>query len=219
MSPESTSGRRGPPPTKHIDILWAATRLFARKGVAQTSTREIAAEAATTERTLFKHFGSKEALLHAVIEQAVLPHLAPTSLEALRQVIDDFGGDFTAWHQALLEGRSGAMAKAPELSRLLLTEILRDETLLKRFASEWLPSVWEPLSGLFRRLQLEGRVARHLQPEAVARMFLSLNLGYLIARHLLAPGYAWDDPSERQAIATLFAEGTGLGAASKRSRG
>jgi AcrR family transcriptional regulator len=211
--------RRGPPPTKHVDILWAATRLFARKGVAQTSTREIAAEADTTERTLFKHFGSKEALVHAVIEQAVLPHLAPTSLEALRQVIDEFGGDFAAWHEALLEGRSAAMAQAPELSRLLLVEMLRDEALLKRFSNEWLPAVWEPLQGLFRRLRQEGRIAPHLQPEAAARMFLSLNLGYLVSRHLLAPGYAWDDRRERRAIAGLFANGTGLSQPSKRTRG
>lgn len=219
MNPKVMPARRGPPPTKHIDILRAAIRLFARKGVAQTSTREIAAEAATTERTLFKHFGSKEALTHAVVEQAVLPHLAPTSLDALRQVIDEFGGDFATWHEALLEGRSAAMGQAPELSRLLLVEMLRDDALLKRFSDEWLPAVWEPLQGLFRRLQEEGRVAPHLQPEAAARMFLSLNLGYLISRHLLAPRYAWDDRRERGAIAGLFADGTGLGRLSKRSRG
>ena len=44
-------------------------------------------------------------------------------------------------------------------------------------------------------------------------------LGYLISRHLLAPGYAWDDRRERRAIAGLFADGTGLGQLSKRSRG
>lgn len=219
MDSPATPARRGPPPTKQIDILWAATRLFARKGVAQTSTREIAAEAATTERTLFKHFGSKEALVHAVIEQAVLPHLAPTSLEALSQVIDQFGGDFAAWHEALLEGRSNAMAQAPELSRLLLVEMLRDEALLKRFSEQWLPAVWEPLLGLFRRLRQEGRSAPDLQPEAATRMFLSLNLGYLISRHLLAPAYAWDDRRERQTIAALFANGIGLRSVSKPARG
>ena len=55
--------RRGPAPTKHIDILWAAARLFAHQGVAQTTTRQIAADAATTKRPRFKHFGRKDSLV------------------------------------------------------------------------------------------------------------------------------------------------------------
>ena len=211
MPPTSPPSRRGPPPTKHIDILWTAARLFAGQGVAQTSTREIAAAASTTERTLFKHFGSKDGLVHAVIEQAVLPHLAPTSLEGLRRVIEAHGDDFAAWHLALLESRSDAMAQAPELSRLLLVEMLRDEGLLRRFTDQWLPAVWQPLLGLFERLQVEGRMSRSWPAESLVRMFLSLNLGYLVSRHLLAPGLCWKDGDERQAIANLFSVGAGVG--------
>ena len=210
MPSRSSSSRRGPQPTKHIDILWAAARLFAGQGVAQTSTREIAAAASTTERTLFKHFGSKEGLVHAVIEQAVLPHLAPTSLEGLRRVIEAHGDDFAAWHVALLESRSDAMAKAPELSRLLLVEMLRDEGLLGRFVDQWLPAVWHPLLDLFERLQAEGHMSRSLSADSLVRMFLSLNLGYLIARHLLAPGRGWKDGDERKGIARLFSVGAGV---------
>jgi AcrR family transcriptional regulator len=105
-----------------VDILWAAARLFGQRGVAQTSTREIAAAANTTERTLFKHFGSKDGLVQAVIGEAVLPHLAPTSLEALRQVIGTEAGNLAQWHTALLTGRAEALARAPELTRLLLVD-------------------------------------------------------------------------------------------------
>jgi hypothetical protein len=45
-------------------------------------------------------------------------------------------------------------------------------------------------------------------------MFLSLNIGYLLARHILAPDAVWDDARERQAIATLFMHG----AAATRTR-
>lgn len=197
----------GPAPTKHIDILWAAVRLFAQKGVAQTSTREIAAAASTTERTLFKHYGSKEALAHAVIEQAVLPHLAPTSLEGLRRVIEAHGGDVETWHVALLESRDAAIGEAPELTRLLLVEMLRDASLLQRFADHWAPAVWQPLEGLFTHLQAEGRLRRDLPAPALVRMFLSLNLGYLVARHVLAPTLPWQAAAERAAVASVFARG------------
>jgi len=38
-------------------------------------------------------------------------------------------------------------------------------------------------------------------------MFLSLNIGYLVARHVLAPGADWDDEEENKVIAPLFAQG------------
>lgn len=205
-SPEHPA-RRGPPPTKHVDILWAAVRLFARQGVAQTTTREISAEAGTTERTLFKHFSSKEGLVQAVISQAVLPHLAPTSLDALRRVIELHGDDFCAWHEALLANRAQAMAASPELTRLLLVELLRDESLRHRFEAAWRPAVWEPLLGLVRRLQDEQRLRRDVRAETLVRGFLSLNVGYLVTRHVLAPAADWDDAGEHAALARLFADG------------
>lgn len=198
---------RGPRPTKHVDILWAAIRLFARQGVAQTSTREIAAEAGTTERTLFKHFGSKDSLVRAVIAEAVLPHLVPGSLEALRQAVEAQGDDLALWHRALLAARMQAIGQAPELMRLLLVELLRDEQLRHRFAMQWQDAVWQPLTGLFSRLQHEGRVTRRSSPQSLARLFLSLNLGYLVGRFALAPDLAWDDESEIEAISRFFARG------------
>ena len=209
MHSASPARRRGPIPTKHIDILWAAARLFAARGVAQTSTREIAAAANSTERTLFKHFGTKEGLVHAVIQEAVLPHLAPTSLDALRRVIELHGDDFAAWHVALLQARADSLAHAPELTRLLLVEMLRDEDLLRRFANQWRPAVWEPLLQLFQRLQREGRLSRTFPVDSLVRMFLSLNVGYLVSRFLLAPDAGWNDRKEQQAIARFFFEAAG----------
>ncbi len=206
-SPTPEPPRRGPAPTKHIDILWAAARLFSQRGVAQTSTRDIAAEAQTTERTLFKHYGSKDALVQAVISEAVVPHLAPTSLDALRRAIDAHGEDLATWHRALLSSRSQAMAAAPEMTRLLLVELLRDEALRQRFANTWVGAVWEPLRALFAKLQREGQLRRDLPADTLARLFLSLNLGYLVSRHVLAAQAEWDDDAEVNAIADFFSRG------------
>lgn len=200
-------GRRGPAPTKHLDILWTAARLFGRQGVGHTSTREIAQAAGTTERTLFKHFGSKDGLVQAVIAQAVMPHLAPTSLQALREVIAAHDGDFAAWHALLLRSRAQALAEAPELTRLLLVELLRDEALRERFAQAWQAAVWSPLLSLFTSLQAEGRLARDIPAPMLVRQFLALNLGHLVSRVVLAPELAWDEAAEIEAITRLFARG------------
>lgn len=199
--------RRGPAPTKHIDILWAAARLFSQRGVGQTTTRDIAAAAGTTERTLFKHFGTKDALVQAVISEAVLPHLAPTSLDGLRKAIEAHHDSFQAWHTALLSARAKALSQVPELTRLLLVELLRDEALRERFATQWHEAAWAPLLALFKQLQKDGRISRDLSAPFLVRLFLSVNLGYLVGRFVLAPHGFDDEASEITAITAFFARG------------
>lgn len=200
--------RRGPPRRKHADILRAAVRLFAQRGVGHVTTREIAEAARTTERTLFKHYGSKDALLQAVIAEALLPQLVPTSLHALREAIGAHDGDLASWHRALLRGRLRELAAAPQLVRLLLTELLRDEGLRTRFAEQWVAAFWRPVRALFRRLQRDGVLRTDVPADSLARMFLSLNLGFLIGRGVLAPRLRWNDEREIDAIARLFAQGS-----------
>ncbi|WP_305638066.1 TetR/AcrR family transcriptional regulator [Polaromonas sp.] len=193
---------------KNAEMLWAAAQLLAVRGVAQTSTRDIAALAQTTERTLFKHFGSKDGLVRAVLEEAVLVHLAPLSLQALTRAIDGCQGDVQAWHQELLTSRLLAWQGAPELTRLLLVELLRDASLRERFTAQWLPAAWAPLTALFAQLQGNGKLRADLPPDRLARLFLSLNLGFLVTRTMFAAGLAWDDAAEVSAIAALFGAGS-----------
>ena len=51
-------------------ILAAAREIFERNGTRGTTTREVAERAGVNEATLFRHFGSKRALLDAMREQA-----------------------------------------------------------------------------------------------------------------------------------------------------
>jgi len=53
-------------------LLRAAVRVFDRKGYASASVREIAELAGVTKPALYYHFGSKEGLLIAILEQAKL---------------------------------------------------------------------------------------------------------------------------------------------------
>lgn len=55
--------------TKKEKILFAALRLFANKGFADTSTAELAKATGVAESTIFYHFGSKEDLLLEVLRE------------------------------------------------------------------------------------------------------------------------------------------------------
>lgn len=53
---------------KRADILEAANRLFEMQGFNATGVDQLAAESGVTKRTIYKHFGSKEGLIEAVLE-------------------------------------------------------------------------------------------------------------------------------------------------------
>src|SRR5271167_3346240 len=67
--PDTADVRPMPPLSSHDRILTAAKRLFALSGYENTSTVAIARQAGTSESQLMKHFGSKQGLLFAILEQ------------------------------------------------------------------------------------------------------------------------------------------------------
>src|ERR1700742_2984484 len=81
----------------------AADRLFAERGVAQTTVRDIADEAGVTERTFFRYFGSKEDLIIRdafgwipVLQQVILDRpAAEPPLVAVRRALETLIGSIT----------------------------------------------------------------------------------------------------------------------------
>lgn len=77
-------------------ILDAAEELFAERGYAGAATKRIAEAAAVPEGLIFYHFGTKRALLHALIaERPIVPELDELAVDAAtlrpRQLLVEFG--------------------------------------------------------------------------------------------------------------------------------
>lgn len=85
-------------------LLAAAAHVYAQYGAAGATTRRIAAEAGVNEVTLFRHFGSKEALLDAAV-QASVEHLPSVPLP---EVPEDPQSELTAWCECELQRLTGA---------------------------------------------------------------------------------------------------------------
>src|SRR4051794_7053757 len=66
-----------PAGSSHDRILAAAKRLFASQGYEATSTMAIARFAGTSESQMMKHFGSKEGLLGAILDEGWKSMKAP----------------------------------------------------------------------------------------------------------------------------------------------
>jgi AcrR family transcriptional regulator len=184
-------------------ILAAAERLFAERGYAGTRTAEIARAANVTERTLFKHFPDKGALLERVLQPALAAAGTPPP-----------AGDapFAAWFETLVRQRLAAAQSQPHALRVVLVELLTSDGARRRFAPLWKRELWGGLVNAVARFQARGELRADLEAEALARMVLSLALGYLLSRTLVAPGLAWDDAREIARLLDVLQRGAGASA-------
>jgi TetR/AcrR family transcriptional regulator len=117
-------------------ILDVAEALFAARGFAGTSMREIAGAADLTAASLYNHFDGKEALYAAVLERGIRPLVelmqqragrepgAETSAELVREVMEH-------------------LRTRPHLPRLIQLEVLTGSANLTRLARDWVRPLLE----------------------------------------------------------------------------
>ncbi|MFI2261307.1 TetR/AcrR family transcriptional regulator [Streptomyces tubercidicus] len=106
-APVGTAGRRS---AKKDPIRQAAMRVFLRHGYAGTSIDAILAEAGVSRQTLYNHFGGKEGLFRAVVQDVldeVLGALADQVEESALGESDDLETDLTrlgtTWARVMLQ--------------------------------------------------------------------------------------------------------------------
>jgi len=198
-----------PQTAKEAAIIEAATRLFGDRGFEATRTAEIAAAAGVTERTLFRYFPTKQDLYRRVMFPALAAAAVPRTLMDAGELFGTEAETVAEWHRRVLSLRLEAAKKSAPQFRLLLAALMSDEALRRKTAGLWKENVLAPLVETVRRYQKRGQVRRDLRPEAVARAVISLNLGLIIARALIAPEGAWDDPAEIDATVDLLLHGIG----------
>lgn len=146
-------------------LLVAAARVFARDGLEGATTRAIAREAGVNEVTLFRHFGTKEGLIEAVVgsQFGAAARPAPRSAQPGRSLREDLAG-FAQRYEALL------MANLP----LILTMIGE----IRRHADcehQALKGIFWPMrAALVERLRLaaaSGEAKADLNAALVADLF------------------------------------------------
>jgi AcrR family transcriptional regulator len=198
-----------PQSAKEAAILEAATRLFGDRGLEATRTADIAAAAGVTERTLFRYFPTKQDLYRRVMFPALAAAAVPRALMDAGELFGTEAETVAEWHRRVLSLRLDAAKKAAPQFRLLLASLMSDEALRRKTVSLWKDNVLAPLVGTVKRYQRRGQLRADLRPEAVARAVISLNLGLIIARALLAPAAAWDDEAEIAATVEILLRGVG----------
>ena len=109
-APPRPAAPAGPPDErrstrKRRAMLDAATTAFLRKGYAGTSMDEIAALAAVSKQTVYKHFDSKERLFIEIVTSTVNEASDPVHAEVLGlEESGDVEADSAAWHGGCSNG-------------------------------------------------------------------------------------------------------------------
>lgn len=93
MSVQNKPRGRGKSEKKRVQILEAATSLFISQGITATSMDQLAEAAGVSKQTLYSHFGGKEDLFVAAIEQKCIHYALSEELfddeRPLREVLKD----------------------------------------------------------------------------------------------------------------------------------
>jgi AcrR family transcriptional regulator len=166
--------RRRRPAERPAQILDAAERVFNRRGYDRATTREIAAEAGVSEGTLYNYFGSKRAILLALIDSVG---------ESWRQDIERIrAGTLEEAMAQLIAHRMRFVQEHPTTILTLQQAVLDPE--VGRHLDAMVRRGQDDLMDRFRALSASGAL-RPVDPfvaeEALASMIMGLTIGIELA--------------------------------------
>lgn len=183
-------------------LLEAAARLYAEAGYRGATTRRIAVLAGVNEITLFRHFGSKDALIREAISRAgpsVVPDMLPQiPREPYREVRD--------WATAHL-------AELRERRSLIRTSMGEIEEHPGIFSAENSPPALaaKALSRYLRRLRGSGMAKAPFDEVAASAMLMGVLFADAMGRDIMPDMYQNDPDQALDQYVRLFLRAIGVG--------
>jgi AcrR family transcriptional regulator len=181
MSLQQLQTIRSPGETR-LRILAATRALLAAKGRRGTTTREIADQAGVNEATLFRHFGSKDALIDACVEQYC-------STIALEELLASLDGDL---ERDLVRIASALVQRMESVRDLIVMSLIEEESQGSVGEAAWrAPTAIKKIVAdyMVKRIA-SGELAG--DPLFLARFFLGMIFSYVMGRKRFPEDYSAD---------------------------
>jgi AcrR family transcriptional regulator len=182
------------------EILAAAARVFADKGYANATTKEIADAADIAEGTLYNYFGGKREILLAIAHEGQVP------IEALLRDVNKLQGreDMIALVES---GLDIFMTQLP-FTRTLLLEAWFDDVILQDFVLDRFERIGQ-LVGTFIATRVEDGAFRPVDPALTTRMALGMFMGTILSvlRGVAPPPSAGERHVLAEAVVDLLLDG------------
>ena len=181
-------------------LLRAAVRVFEESGSRGATTRRIAAEAGVNEITLFRHFGSKAALLsEAVAHSSRQPVVTGLPAEPV-----DPRAELLAWsragyahlrrHAAMIRTTLGELVESPEAARCVADTPVR---------------VHGELLDYLRRLRERGMAEGGWEPDAAANLLMGALFADAVGRDAVPERYPYSEEEAPERYVTMFLRAIG----------
>ena len=198
--PQLTEGEiSSDPGPKRTAIVGAATRVFLDKGYGAASMDAIADEAGVSKQTVYSHFGSKETLFEAIIEDKCNELLSRVSMQAPSLKSAD-AHDPERIFKNMGESFLLTVLAAPSMAlfRVVIAESGRFPELAEAFYRAGPAVALDNLASLLEDLHQAGTLSVP-DPSSSAKLFYAMLRGDLYIRRLLDLA-AEPTPAERNAV-------------------
>jgi AcrR family transcriptional regulator len=154
------------------DLLDAALSVFSQKGYAATRLEDVASVAGVTRGAIYHHFGSKEDLFSALIEEA-----NKVGNSAIDRAVNE-GGTFTEIISRILVYTFTLLEEDQRFSEVMALQLTTPNVdLLSQKRYDEARDLVASISGFFRVIIEQGELRPGLDPEVAARAFLGYQYG------------------------------------------
>ncbi len=172
------------------EIIDAAARIFAEKGYANATTKEIADAADMAEGTLYNYFGGKRELLLSIAGQM------QTTMRVILQDIDQI--EKREEMIALIEKAYTDLATKLPFIRAFWTEAWVDDDILQNYAAQHLQRIAAQIQTFIAR-RIDAGVLAPVDPACAASMVIGMFTAPILPA--LRGAQDFPAPQERRALA------------------
>jgi len=165
------------PESARARIITAASRLFTEKGYAGTTTRAIAEAAGVNEVTIFRHFGTKENLAKAIMDQ--FGGLAIAEDLELR-----FSGDYAQDLNLIGKMMMKVMTERSDSMRMAICEAGNFPEFQQVVAEN--PRQLRGMLARYLKRQMDNHVILPGHAEVLAQAFLGMFFSYIVLKGFLS---------------------------------
>ncbi|WP_371812451.1 TetR/AcrR family transcriptional regulator [Sporosarcina sp. Marseille-Q4063] len=178
-------------------IIVAATEIFAEKGFAATSTREIAQQAGVAEGTIFRHYRTKKDLLLSIVTPTMIRLMAPLIIKDINKVLNDDYEKFEDFLRAMIENRDRFLKKNMQTIKIFVQEIPFHPELKEQFIKHVANKVLARLQEIVKHYQTNGQLI-NLPTTTIIRLIGSSIIGAFTAKYVIGDQGEWNDDVEME---------------------
>ena len=193
---------------KRDEILAAAACVFAQHGFRGSTTRRIADAAGVNEITLFRQFGSKEAL----IREAMQHMTQSVGLTALPKVPLDPESELTAWSESFMQH----LRLRSSIIRKTMSEV-EERPELSESASYVPRQASNELCLYLTALKREGTAGEDFDPKTAAAMLMGSIFADAMGRDMMPDVYPQPQDEAAQMYSRLLLQAIGVENGSRKT--